>query len=157
MFTPQEVAEFVALIHDNNAIHRPLNWSETIKKMPYLQAHQDLGLIKLEEEEEEEDDDNGTTTKVLLPGMLVSSIFSSIFGTLVPGSVYMNQTLNFASPVHASETVLGRVEIEKVRKWRKGGVVVQCDTQVIIPSTQLQAVKGTANVWLPSGYKIVDE
>ena len=67
MFTPQEVAEFVALIHDNNAIHRPMNWSETIKKMPYLQAHQDLGLIKLEEEEEGAVSTETTTTTLYPP------------------------------------------------------------------------------------------
>ena len=66
----------------------------------------------------------------------------------------MNQSLNFAGPVHADEPVLGRVEIEKVRKWRKGGVVVQCDTQVILQSTNVPVIKGTANVWLPSGHAL---
>ena len=65
----------------------------------------------------------------------------------------MNQTLTFVSPVHADEVVRGRIEIEKIRKWRKGGVVVQCKTTVGLPSTEQVAVKGTANVWLPGGHK----
>jgi acyl dehydratase len=123
-----------------------MNWIDALKEMPHLQSHQDSGLVRLEED--------GTTTKILVHGILVSSIFSSIFATLVPGCVYMNQTLNFAGPVYADEMVLGRVEIEKVRKWRKGGVVVQCDTQVVVSSSQTPVVKGTANVWLPSGYSL---
>ncbi len=88
-------------------LHNPMNWKDALNDMPYLKAHYDSGLIQLE--------GDGETTKVLVHGMLVASIFSSIFGSLAPGCVYLNQTLKFATPLHADETVLGRIEIEKVR------------------------------------------
>jgi acyl dehydratase len=132
-------------VQDNNILHSPMNWKDALNDMPHLKAQYDSGLIQL--------DEDGETTKALVHGMLVASIFSSIFGSLVPGCVYLNQRLNFAAPVYADEIVLGRIEIEKVRKWRRGGIVVQCDTQVL-NSEETAVIKGTANVWLPSGYAI---
>lgn len=123
-----------------------MKWNDALENMPHLKSHQDSGLIQLKED--------GEMTKILVHGMLVSSIFSSIFASLVPGCVYMNQTLNFSSPVYVDDIVLGRVEIEKVRKWRKGGVVVQCHTQVIVSPSEAIAIKGIANVLLPSGYAL---
>ena len=96
-------------------------------------------------------------TLPLVHGMLVSSIFSSIFASLVPGCVYVNQNLNFVAPVFCGQNVVGRLEIEKIRKWRKGGVMVQCDTQVLsVKEQQSQLITGVANVWLPEGYPADD-
>ena len=36
-------------------------------------------------------------------GMLVASLFSTLFGRTVHGSVYVSQTLNFKRPVHVGE------------------------------------------------------
>lgn len=110
---------------------------------PHLGANKDAGLIRLKED--------GITTKPVVHGILVSGLFSSIFGTLAPGCVYMNQSLGFRAPVYVDDALIGRLEIEKVRRWRRGGVVVECDTQVLCEGNQV--IKGTANVWLPSGYK----
>lgn len=110
---------------------------------PSLGANKDAGLIRLKED--------GITTTPIVHGMLVSSLFSSIFGTLVPGCVYMNQSLDFRAAVHVDNALIGRLEIEKIRRWRRSGVVVECETQVLCEGNQV--VKGTANVWLPSGYK----
>ena len=153
---------------------------DLLQEHPYLQTNFDAGLIKLDDDDERSGDNCGDnvggttldtkTTKPLVHGMMVSSIFSSIFATLSPGCVYMNQTLNFVSPLFANELVKGRITIEKVRKWRRNaGVVVQCDTQVLrlscSPSNDDNnnnendddhnyaiVIKGNAKVWLPSGY-----
>ena len=63
------------------------------------------------------------------------------------------------------------IQIQKIRRWRKGGIVVQCHTRVyklhnnndannsdhgVCYQQPVQAqlsVKGRANVWLPIGYK----
>jgi acyl dehydratase len=114
--------------------------------VPISKAHLDAGLIKPQE-------NDNSVTRPLVHGMLVSSLFSSIFAGLVPGSIYINQTLQFATPVFVDDVIVGRVEIEKIRRWRKGGIVVQCDTHVFSRLEKIQLIKGTANVWLPEGYE----
>lgn len=135
-------------VGDKNILHSSVPWNdETLLQMPHLKEVEQSGIVRVQ----------GNMTTPLVHGMLVSSLFSSIFGTISPGCVYMNQTLNFGAPVHAEELVVARLEIEKIRKWRKGGIVVQCETQVMLPPTwqgqpSKAAITGTANVWLPSGY-----
>ena len=154
-FSKQDVQVFGDLAHDNNILHSSVNWKEALTEMPHLEAIKDSGLIRMEEEK------NATKsmTKPLVHGILVSSLFSSIFGTLSPGCVYMNQTLQFANPVFVDDLVLARLEIEKIRNWRRGGLVVQCNTTVSVASTETprifdkKAVTGMANVWLPSGHQ----
>eukprot|EP00980_Cylindrotheca_fusiformis_P009745 scaffold2149_cov187-Cylindrotheca_fusiformis.AAC.23 len=114
--------------------------------VPVTNAHLQAGLIKPEE-------DKPTSTRPLVHGMLVSSVFSSIFASLVPGCVYVNQTLHFTTPIFADDQIVGRVEIEKIRKWRKGGVVVQCVTDILSKEERSQLIRGTANVWLPEGHE----
>lgn len=125
-------------------------WNDVAKERrengPVCDAHLEAGLIRPEEEED------GTLTIPLVHGMLVSSIFSSMFASLVPGCVYVNQTLNFVAPLFANQAVMGRIEIMKIRKWRKGGCVVECDTQVKCLVGETKYVTGIANVWLPEGY-----
>jgi len=91
------------------------------------------------------------------------SLFSSIFGTLVPGAIYLKQSLDFRLPVHVDEPVVGRVDITRVRPFRRRGVIVTCDTKVLQhrqqpqddePQGDLQEivyVMGSADVWLPGG------
>jgi acyl dehydratase len=136
------VAEFGDIIRDKNVLHSSTVWNELVREQPHLQANLDAGLIQL--------DEDCVVTRPLVHGMLVSSIFSSIFSNLSPGCVYLNQSLTFAAPVFVDELVTGRIEITKVRKWRRGGVVVQCDTKVFRSDSVV--VNGDANVWLPSGY-----
>lgn len=120
--------------------------------MPHLKAVQDSGLIQF-------DDEHSQNARPLVHGILVSSLFSSIFGSLAPGCVYLNQSLQFEKPVFANDRVLARLEIEKVRKWRKGGLVLQCKTTVAVdrgeaPGTfTTKAIGGVAKVWLPSAHQ----
>ena len=78
--------------------------------------------------------------------MLLSSLFSCIFGSLIPGSVYRKQTLQFHKPVFIGELVVGQVKVVNVKQMRirggtaasmvdptknLGGVLVTCDTQIL--------------------------
>ncbi len=154
-FNLEEIEEFGDLIGDKNILHSSgLQWNKILTELPHLEALEDSGLIRFDESQR-----NSGTMKPIVHGIFVSGLFSSIFGSLSPGCVYMNQTLNFSNPVHAEEIVLARIEIEKIRRWRRGGVVLQCSTTVSVGrdattgAFKNMAVTGTANVWLPSGYQ----
>ena len=145
-------------------------------------VHENAGLIQYEEEEDDADDcdvDIDTNkirpTKALVHGIFVSSIFSSMFANIAPGCVYINQSLDFVSPIFVHDIIIGCISIEKIRRRRGDGIVVQCQTRVYKykdinsnnnnnnnnvgrkilqqPSHAQMAVKGHANVWLPIGYK----
>ena len=113
---------------------------------PISKAHLKEGLVM-------PDPSDTDMTRPLVHGILLSSMFSSIFANIAPGCIYINQTLQFASPVFANELVRGRVTIEKLRRWPKGGIVVECDTKVHKVEDSSVAIKGVANVWLPEGYR----
>ncbi len=130
-YSLQDVHEFGALVQDFNPLHSPQVFvvnkddglvGDCLSATVIGKSHVDAGLIRMV-------DDEFTTSKPVVHGMLISSIFSSIFASLAPGCVYMNQTLDFVVPVHAGDTITGHVKIERIRKWRKGGVVVQCRTE----------------------------
>ena len=100
-----------------------------------------------------------------------------MFATIAPGCVYINQSLDFISPIFVHDIIIGCISIEKIRRRRGDGIVVQCQTRVYKynninnnsnnddddnnvgrkilqqPSHAHMAVKGHANVWLPIGYK----
>jgi len=80
--------------------------------------------------------------------MMVGSLFSCIFGTLIPGSVYRSQRLAFRVPVFCNEQVTGRIEVLKARQWR-GGLVLTCDTKAMCKGSE--CITGEATVWLPDG------
>jgi acyl dehydratase len=176
-YSHKEVEEFAALVHDYNPLHTALDWEQVMQDDDgddeSWKVHFDNGLIQFQEEEE--GTDHRRTTKPIVHGMLVSSIFSSIFATLSPGCIYVNQSLNFCRPVFVGDTVMGSITIDRIRKWRKGGVVVECTTKVtkeqmsaassFSSSVPLETfapnsdevgvfVKGVANVWLPGGYAV---
>uniref|UniRef100_A0A7S2UDE0 MaoC-like domain-containing protein n=1 Tax=Attheya septentrionalis TaxID=420275 RepID=A0A7S2UDE0_9STRA len=74
---------------------------------------------------------------VVVHGMLVASLFSSIFGTLISGSLYRSQSLNFRLPVYSDEIVKGRVDVTRVQPMRRRGLLVTCDTVVLRKSEQV--------------------
>jgi acyl dehydratase len=160
-YSHQDVERFASLVQDFNPIHTVLDWDKVSGRndessLSYWSIHQKNGLLQYDAQRK--------ATKPIVHGMLVSSIFSSIFATLSPGCIYLNQSLDFVRPVYVDEVVRGRIDIERIRKWRKGGVVVQCSTRVISADDRKQQneeqedaledvmVKGIANVWLPGGY-----
>jgi hypothetical protein len=69
-------------------------------------------------------------SKVLVHGLMAGSLFSCIFGTLIPGSVYRSQQLAFRLPIFCNQ-------------------VVTCDTKVVCQ--ERECITGQASVWLPNG------
>lgn len=62
------------------------------------------------------DEEYASTTifrKRIVHGFLVSSLFSAIIGTKMPGngSIYLNQTMNFRKPVFLEQKVIAKVSI----------------------------------------------
>ncbi|OEU20057.1 hypothetical protein FRACYDRAFT_154303, partial [Fragilariopsis cylindrus CCMP1102] len=74
---------------------------------------------------------SSSTSSTLVHGIFVSSIFSSMFANIAPGCVYINQSLDFISPIFVHDIIIGCISIEKIRRRRSGdGIVVQCQTRV---------------------------
>lgn len=139
IFSVEQVAQFGKLIGDENSLHSPqLSFPESFQPL------ETAGLIQWEQDSSQQ-----RQSKVLVHGMLAGSLFSCIFGTLIPGSVYRSQQLNFSAPIFCNERVTGRVDIVKVRPWR-GGLVLSCDTKVLSEQNR-ECITGQARVWLPTG------
>jgi hypothetical protein len=97
----------------------PSQVSPHIQQHPFRQAHHQ--------------DENFSLP--LVHGMLVCSIFSSIFGTILPGAIYLTQQIKFCAPVYVNDTIAARVCVTNVRQHvlkRHGhhyhGWVIQCGT-----------------------------
>jgi len=91
--------------------------------------------------------------ETVVHGMLVASLFSSIFGTLIPGSVYRKQNIEFRQPVFAGDTIIARVDVTDVRNMKGRGSLVMCDTSITSRDADsdhsITFVDGEAKVWLP--------
>jgi len=138
-FTPADLRAFGSLVGDPNPIH--------------LSAQE-------EGEEEERDAPPSQSPPPIVQGMLAASLFSAIFGTLVPGCVYRDQDLAFLNPVPAGIVVTARVAVTSVRHLRlpggRGrGAAVTCATTVASEKggegggEETVHVRGEARVWLP--------
>ena len=149
IFTADDVLLYGRLIGDLNPIHTRGRVGHTSGQEDAPSSAVDLpgdnNLVKIRQEDGK--------TEAVVHGMLIGSLFSSIFGTLIPGSVYRSQNLVFRAPVFASEPVLGRVEVMDIKKLRGRGSLVTCDTTVVsYPDDEALAktcVEGKAEVWLP--------
>lgn len=120
-FTLEDVRAFADLIQDPNPLHQSSDDSS------------------------ETNDD----TVVVVHGMLVASLFSHIFGTLIPGTVYRQQSLKFRQYVHVHDTIVGEVRVLKIRSLpRKDLRIVKCATTVYLEETQKVCVEGEAEVVL---------
>jgi len=155
-FTPQEVQTYGDIIGDHNPIH-----SIHPSTPAYTDAHAHV-----------EDSNNGhkrtTPGKIVVHGILTASLFSAIFGTLIPGSIYRSQSMRFSSPVYCDEPVVGRIVVTGVRNMRRRGALVACRTSVLRyggrglggvdidvggvceGDNMEECVVGEAEVWLPS-------
>jgi len=62
----------------------------------------------------------------IVHGMLTGSLFSTVFGTKLPGagSIYVSQTLTFVAPVPLGETVTATVTVAE--KLPKGRIKFDC-------------------------------
>lgn len=105
--------------------------------------------------------------KQIVHGMLSASLFSSMFGTLIPRCIYKSQSLQFISPVHCNEKVIGIIEVQNIKQIRSKGCLVRCSTHVYknfggdinaetnmkkhtkINDDVIVCVSGEAVVWIP--------
>lgn len=138
-FTVADVALFGKLVGDQNPLHRSWELSRLSSSPSAMDGHP---LIQASEQDPK-------LTKVLAHGMLVASLFSSIFGTLIPGAVYISQSLDFRKPVYVDTVVVARVTITRIRRWTRKGLILTCDTTVVADGEE--KVRGAADVWLPKG------
>ena len=143
-FSQEDVLIFGKLIGDMNPVHFPIISHTTDK------------------DNDDEIAYNRPNQMPIVHGMLLSSLFSAIFGTLIPGAIYRSQSLTFNNSVSVGEQVIARVTVRKLRQVRRNnnGVLCSCDTFVVKGSTKKLsddinnnngaiAVSGTAQVWLP--------
>jgi hypothetical protein len=91
---------------------------------------------------------------IVVPELLVSCLFTSIFGTIIPGAVYLSQSLTFDRPVTIGHAVHARIEVTKVRRSKVGNgkkedCIVKCQTTVTNDDESFVYVTGHAAVWVP--------
>lgn len=82
--------------------------------------------------------------KPIVPGMLVSSLFSNLLGSKIAGTIYVSQQLRFVRPVYVDEVVTAVVTISAIdRKF------VTLETRVYNHQQEI-AVEGDAVVYVPT-------
>ena len=120
--TPDDVAAFARLTGDDNPIHLDAEAaSRTRFKRPI--AH----------------------------GMLTSSSIGTVFGTRLPGCIYLKQELKFVAPVFVGDSVTTKVLVEHVSAKK----IVSCRTTVHRHAEEdgeenhVLAVDGRAMVMIP--------
>jgi 3-hydroxybutyryl-CoA dehydratase len=114
-FSPQDVNTFVSLIHDTNPIHSDASFAAATR-----------------------------FKKPIVPGMLVSSLFSNLLGSKIAGTIYVSQQLRFVRPIYIDEVATAVVTISAIdRKF------VTLDSRVYNHQQEI-AVEGEAVVYIPS-------
>ena len=168
-FTANDVIQFSHLVGDFNPLHSSTVPSDS-PHIP-LQMFVNSGFIQRDATAVGDSDTSTATMKPLVHGMLSSSLFSCIFGTLIPGSIYRSQVLHFRHPIFAQDSVIGRVQVTNVRPISgrsRGGLLVICDTTVVVvdaadvghdnPQKRGKlCIEGHAHVWLPAGTLATNE
>jgi hypothetical protein len=182
-FTESDVRQFGLLIQDLNPLHDTCfsgnssscddEEQSSVEHQHHPQQHHPLLLQDSE--------------KILVHGLLVGSLFSSIFGTLMPGrAVYVKQSFQFRQPVYTHQRVRGRVTITRATELPPsrggGGVLLTCGCQVLRVGSrnsnsrninnnnsssghppqqhateEEECVRGQAQVWILGGYIKTDE
>jgi acyl dehydratase len=125
-FHQESVTTFAGLCGDNNPLHiDPVFAASTMFKGP------------------------------IVHGILVSSLFSALFGRTVHGSIYVSQNLKFKRPVMVGAAVIARMEVIESKPTSKGAML-SCKTLVYLKegnkaiSELKTAVEGDAVVLVPS-------
>jgi len=96
----------------------------------------------------------GTMFKgTIVHGIFVSSLFSTLFGRSINGSVYVSQSMNFKRPVHVGVPVIAKMSIISIDEKKKG-LLLTCSTQIFIAKEGTLAVDGKAEVLVPQEKKL---
>ena len=94
-----------------------------------------------------------TLAKARLRGMLTTSLWSTIVGTLLPGPgcAYMGQTLNFYRPVYVGDTVIAKMTIVKIDATKQR---VYLHAQALVEDELV--AEGEAKVWVPMEHRLAN-
>jgi len=88
----------------------------------------------------------------IVHGILVSSLFSTLFGRAIHGSIYVNQSLHFKRPVFVGAHIRAKMEIASV-EYRLKGSLLTCSTTCCLLDGTL-AVVGEAKVLVPAAVQV---
>ena len=82
----------------------------------------------------------------LVHGMMAASMFSSLFGTEIPGEgcVYKSQSLSFRRPIYIGDTVLAQVTVTHVDVAKK---TVKFRSHCLV--NDKIAINGEAEIFIP--------
>ena len=129
-FSQQDVYSFANLSDDTNPVHFP-------------------------QEDDAQHDNMPQEDKPIVHGILLASVFSTIFGTIIPRCIYRSQSLKFYHPVRYDEEIYGKVVVTKLRQINRsgGGVLCTCDTTLHkidnANNGDIMCITGIAEVWIP--------
>jgi 3-hydroxybutyryl-CoA dehydratase len=143
VFSVADVSNFATLVGDHNPLHA--DWKKGSEPLIVTSSP----LVQWNKSNAANNNTNletTTTSSVLVHGILASSLFSSIIGTLIPGSIYRNQSLDFKKPIYANELVRGCVTIQSIRNWKRKGLLITMDTTVW--KRDEACIRGSASVWM---------
>lgn len=117
-FSKEEVKQFASLSYDTNPIHLDAEYAK-----------------------------NSLFGQLIVPGFLTGSLFSAIIGARFPGegSIYLNQMMNFRSPVYLDQEITAVVSVKELYPEKHR---VLLDTCCHDESGKL-LIEGTALVKLP--------
>jgi 3-hydroxybutyryl-CoA dehydratase len=126
-YTQEDVDAFGAISGDYNPVHfRPTVCSksnpDTHNNGSYSQQY------------DVDDKQLNPPPRSIVHGILLASIFSTIFGTLLPGCMYRSQSFKFHHPIFVDDEVYGRVVVMRLRHINNDGggtgVLCKCDTTI---------------------------
>lgn len=80
----------------------------------------------------------------IVHGIFVSSLFSTILGKSLPGSVYVSQSLSFRRPVHVGAKVSAIVEVTAIDQKPKGKLLSMKTSVLLKDGTE--AITGEGKV-----------
>ena len=117
-FTMEEEKQFASLSYDTNPIHLDAEYAK-----------------------------NSLFGQLIVPGFLTGSLFSAIIGARFPGegSIYLNQMMNFRSPVYLDQEITAVVSVKELYPEKHR---VLLDTYCHDESGKI-LIEGTALVKLP--------
>lgn len=126
-YTQVDVDAFGAISGDYNPVHfRP-----TVCSKSSLNTHNDDWYTQ---QYDVDDKQQNPPPRSIVHGILIASIFSTIFGTLLPGCMYRSQSFKFHRPIFVDDEVYGRVVVTRLRHINNdgggSGVLCKCDTAI---------------------------
>ena len=83
----------------------------------------------------------------IVHGIFVTSLFSTLFGRSISGSIYVSQNVSFKRPVHVGTEVTAFIEVMAASMHKKGQILT-CKTYCKLKDGAI-AVDGEAKVLVP--------